>query len=95
MAGGTAIISAVAAALGMTIVGGILTCSYLNRAKLLEIIKNLKKKLGMKALGAKVKRKLKSGDYNKLDLGLTTGKDLELQAKKIDSDVYEGLELSA
>ena len=42
-----------------------------------------------------MKRKLKSGDYNKLDLGLTTGKDLELQAKKIDSDVYEGLELSA
>ena len=99
MAGGTAIISAVAAALGMTIVGGILTCAYLNRAKLLKIIKQLKEKRGTKALRAKVKNLYSSGNYNKLDIGLTNEngntEKMTLQANEIASDIYEGLELTA
>ncbi len=99
MAGGTAIISAVAAALGMTVVGGILTCAYLNRDKLLKIIRKWKEKRGKKALGAKVKSIYESGNYSKVKIGLTDENgntdELPLQANEVASDVYEGLELTA
>ena len=99
MAGGTAIISAVAAALGMTLVGGILTCAYLNRDKLLKIIRQWKEKKGAKSLGATVKKLYSEGNYNKVKLGLTDDnsntEELTLQAKEVASDIYEGLELTA
>ncbi len=99
MAGGTAIISAVAAALGMTVVGGILTCAYLNRDKLLKIIRKWKEKREKKALGAKVKSIYESGNYSKVKIGLTDENgntdELSLQANEVASDVYEGLELTA
>ena len=99
MAGGTAIISAVAAALGMTVVGGILTCAYLNRDKLLKIIRKWKEKRGIDVVSAKIRSIRKSGNYSSLDIGLRdengeTDK-LPLQANEVASDVYEGLELTA